>query len=188
MNKNVVMGLFIAVALAQIAVPVSMIVPREAALRTGTQYKFRCVPVDPFDAFRGRYVALRIESNSAPAPTTFRVDPGETVYATIENDAQGFARFSEIHLNRPADGDYLKLVVDRSRGSEVTFVNPFDRYYMPEDLAPAAERAYRSANSGSSASAYITVRVRNGLGVIENLYLDDMAVREYLSVKDQDIP
>ena len=57
---------------------------------------------------------------------------------------------------------------------------PLDRYYMPEDLAPRAERAYIEHSRQSERDAYIEVRVRSGVGVIENLYVGGMPIREYL--------
>src|SRR5205085_8475834 len=52
---------FVLVALAQLAAPGSLIWKRENTLRKGSVWKFRTAPVDPVDAFRGRYVALQFE-------------------------------------------------------------------------------------------------------------------------------
>jgi hypothetical protein len=56
----------------------------------------------------------------------------------------------------------------------------FDRYYTDEHLAPAAERAYWQHSSGETREAYITVRVREGLAVLEELYIAGKPVREFV--------
>jgi uncharacterized membrane-anchored protein len=68
MNPKLVFGLFIAVAVVQLATPIGQIWKYEDALQTGRSYKFRTAPVDPYDAFRRKYVAL----NHAGTVTTIR--------------------------------------------------------------------------------------------------------------------
>ena len=67
-NNKYIIGLFLCLFAVQIAVPVYMIVNREKTLVLGKQFKFHTVPVDPYDAFRGRYVALAVQQDSAPVP------------------------------------------------------------------------------------------------------------------------
>ena len=59
--------IFLLVALAQIAVPASMIWKRQRTLSEGRVWKFRTAPVDPVDAMRGRYLALRFEAEEFPS-------------------------------------------------------------------------------------------------------------------------
>jgi hypothetical protein len=54
---------------------------------------------------------------------------------------------------------------------------------MEESLAPAAEKAYREHARASERNAYITVRIRDGFGVIENLWIDGVPIREFLARK-----
>ena len=58
--------LFVLVAVIQLAVAGRAIVISELTLRSGEVYRFRIQPVDPVDAFRGRYVAVRMAENRAP--------------------------------------------------------------------------------------------------------------------------
>ncbi len=51
---------------------------------------------------------------------------------------------------------------------------------MDEDLAPEAERAVWSGPRGER-EASVTVRVRNGVGVIEDLYIDDVPIHRWLA-------
>ena len=56
---------------------------------------------------------------------------------------------------------------------------PFDRYYMQESLAPEAESAY--AERLRDERAWVTVRLHDGHAVLEELWIDDLPIREYLA-------
>jgi len=55
-----------------------------------------------------------------------------------------------------------------------------DRFYMAENKAPAAETAYRKHNLRTNQTCHVTVRVRGAQAVIENLFIDDKPIREWL--------
>jgi hypothetical protein len=180
------MVLFLLVVLVQVAVPANEIASREMTLRTGTPVKFRTAPVDPADAFRGRYVWLSVAENSAPVPVGTTVRAGDRVYALIETDADGFARFTGLSATRPPSGLYLATTVTAldmpSAGApRVRLDLPFDRFYLEESLAPEAERAYQQATAAGQQQAYIVVRLRDGQGVIEDLYIQDKPIRQILA-------
>jgi len=180
MKKGMIIGLFCAVALIQVATPLSMIAKRESVLRVGEQFKFKTAPVDPYDAFRGRYVALAIVKNTAPVPAGVKFDYGDRVYALISVDQEGFANFSEARAVRPKNGAYIEAEVDNIYPNEVLLGLPIDRYYMEEEAAPAAERLYQEHASRDRQDAYILVRVKDGLAVIEALYVGDKPIEEAL--------
>ena len=63
MNKRtILLAAFTVLVLAQWAVPSSMILRREASLRQGKEFKLRVRPLDPYDAFRGRFVRLDFDA------------------------------------------------------------------------------------------------------------------------------
>ncbi|MBD3853743.1 MAG: GDYXXLXY domain-containing protein [Acidobacteria bacterium] len=71
MGQRLRLALFTVVALVQLTVAGGAIVRSELALRTGEAFRFRIQPVDPVDAFRGRYVAIRFAiANPNPVPLT----------------------------------------------------------------------------------------------------------------------
>jgi uncharacterized membrane-anchored protein len=174
-NKKIVLGLFICLAVVQIAVPVWAIVQREIALNYGARFKFRTAPVDPYDAFRGRYVAIYPEESSAPAGGAL-VKRGDKVYAHIVEGKQGFAEFSEVTFERPAGNAFIRTrvsyVAHDADGAERVYLElPIDRFYMEEKAAPAAEEAYRRYSAAGERDAFVVVRVNKGLAVIEDLYV-----------------
>jgi uncharacterized membrane-anchored protein len=170
--------ILLVIAAGQLAIPAMMIHQRELTLRDGHAYKFRTQPVDPYDAFRGRFVALRLEPNSVA--TNAVIEHGTTVYVTLAEGPDGFAKFTGVSREPPVERDYLKVRTAWSSGGTVSLLLPFDRFYMEENAAPEAERAYREhSRQGGARDAYVIVRVRDGQGVIENLYVAGQPIAEF---------
>jgi hypothetical protein len=170
----VIFGVLVA---AQLAVPAWHIVSFEQVLKTGTPYRFRCAPVDPFDAFRGRYVRVAPRIGPVPCRSDKALTRRQTVFVKLREGSDGFAEGVEAVLEPPAQGDYTAAYYTWSPSNGVINVDlPFDRFYMPERLAPQAERAY--GGGASSTNAWLAVRLKNGRGVIENLYVDERPIAE----------
>ena len=163
------------VALAQLAVPGSLIWNREQTLRRGSVWKFRTAPVDPVDAFRGRYVALEFEAETHEIPSAPSGDWGAPVFVTLRNDPEGFAEIDQVSETRPSSDDYIGA---RLNGKTVSL--PFDKYWVTERDAPAAEEAYRAQSRRDKRNAFVTVRVFRGDAALEQLYLDGQPLGEYL--------
>ncbi|OQW95146.1 MAG: hypothetical protein BWK77_08000 [Verrucomicrobia bacterium A1] len=184
MKRAHLLVLFGVVAVIQLAVPASMIVGRERTLRTGELFKFKTAPVDPFDAFRGRFVAVRVEQSTAPRGAETNLAVGTKVCAAVGVDTNGFAVLTGVTVKPPADGAYIRAPVVWSSDTNVTVALPLDRFYMNEKLAPQAEAAYREhAVASGPRDAWLAVRVRSGQAVIEDLYLGDRRILEVLTAK-----
>ena len=186
MNSKMIFGLFVAMALAQVAVPMGQIRKYEEILATGTAYKFRTAPVDPYDAFRGRYAALNYADTLGTIRQGDEMEYGASAYVALQKDTSGFAKFGELSDAPPATGDYLRvayLYYEQER-KKAHFRLPFDRYYMEEKKAPEAEAAYRkygNRRDRADGAAYVAVRIKGGRGVIENLYINDKPIRDFLA-------
>ena len=186
-QRKFMMTAFAIVAAAQLAVPAAMIVRYESVLAYGTLYKFRTAPVDPYDAFRGRYVALRIKEDTAKVKNKADFRYQETVYATLETDPDGFAKFATVTKAPPAGKvDYIKVKVRYTYSENDNVISldvPFDRYYMNENFARAAETAYRENSRRGKENTYIAVRVLDGKAVIVGLFIDNKPIEQYLKEK-----
>ena len=195
MNTRLKVALLAFLSGAQLTAAGWSIARYESTLRSGALYRIRIEPVDPADAFRGRYVAIR-PSIRIPAPVApeteqllYRIRQGEHGYVVLVNDADGFARISQVLVRPPAQGDYLKVAQTWeqwagdapdgraiSSGYNVEF--SFDRYYMNEGAAPEAEQKFWAATRRNSSSrAWLAVRVKDGVGVIESLFIDGVELR-----------
>lgn len=180
MSRAVKLAIFAVVALAQLAVPGWMIAQREIVLDRGTAYKFRTAPIDPYDPFRGRYVWLNFEETSVRYTGEGILTHGRPFYVTIETGADGYARLVAADLHPPASGDYLQVESHWIEGTMLHVTLPFDRYYMNEKAAPAAEIAVRENSRLQNRNAYVTVRVLNGQAVLEGLFVDGVSIEEFL--------
>jgi len=177
--------LFVVVALVQLAVAGGAIIRSELALRGGEVFRFRIQPIDPVDAFRGRYVAIRFALDRAPAPDGLELQRRQWVYVPLEVDDLGLAAFGPAALEPPTSGAYLRLqsggiYPDEDGVRRVWVTMPFNRYYMDENLAPEAERAVWNRRRGQR-EAFVTVRVRRGVGVLEELYIDEVPIHQWLA-------
>ena len=168
----------------QLTVAGSAIVESELALRTGETFRFRIQPVDPVDAFRGRYVAIRFAVDRAPVADDFELRRNKRVFIPIETDADGLAILGQADVVPPVGGPFLRLratgIYPDEEGNRFVWVSmPFRRYYLDEDLAPKVERAVWGDTRGRR-EASVSVRVRDGVGVIEELYIDDVPIHQWL--------
>jgi uncharacterized membrane-anchored protein len=183
MNPKLAFGLFLALAIAQLAMPLGQIWKYEDILQTGRLYKFRTAPVDPYDAFRGKYVALNYADTVATLHKGDRISSHAPAYVTLRQDENGFAQFDHLAAVPPPSGDYLRVECQYSFETKARFRLPFDKFFMEESRAPQAERAYRlygARRSQASGPTYVQVRVKHGRGVIENLYIENRPIREFI--------
>ena len=185
MSARTWIALLLGVAVAaQLAVPAGMIVRRELVLHRGVALRFRTAPVDPYDAFRGRYVALGFDERSALCEDKFRAH--QSIYVRAETGTNGFAHLAEAARQPGGTGVWFRASANYSTdGKSVTVDLPFDRFYMDEKSAPQAEKLYREINRRNRPAAdkretWLQVRVYRGLAVPEELYVDGRPIREAL--------
>ena len=174
------LGLWMLLAVAQLAAPAWMIIGEERVLRDGRQIKLATRPVDPADLFRGRYVALAFAVEQVPRELARgEFHHGDTAYLELREGANGFAEAVALHKEKPAGELVLTGEVNFITPEMIGIGLPFNRYYMDENDAPHAESAYREQVSNPE-EAWVTVRVLGGRATIEQLYLGGRPVREFL--------
>ncbi|MEM6841874.1 MAG: GDYXXLXY domain-containing protein [Bacteroidota bacterium] len=184
LNKKIILILFILLALIQLYVPAKMILSREEVIASGSEYKFKTAPVDPYDPFRGRYITLNFQEIKVPVADLSDWKEGDDVYAVLGTDEEGFAIFTEALKSPPdADQDYLATQVEYMVENEekgLLLILPFNRYYMEEFKAPAAEQAYRDAGNSTGREAYALVMIKEGEAVLKDVLIDGVPIREYV--------
>ena len=171
---------FIFLALALLAVPVLRIYQYENVLAHGKIFKFETMPVDPYDLFRGRYVALLFKAEQT---NQYQHPRGPKVYMTLTVNAEGFAELERVS-DEPIKGEN---VITGRWGYNGSIQFPFGHYFMEENAAPEAERVWRETwrrNSGQK--TWAQVRVRNGKAVLEGLYIDGVRIKEFLRKPKKD--
>jgi hypothetical protein len=173
---------FALVMLLYLAYPYYLIHQQEQILEEGAVFRLPLQPVDPIDAFRGRYLSLNYEAPTLPAPQG--LESGQTIYVTLRRDSLGYAYFDQVFLEAPQGQPYIETTGYPVNG-EVSVDIPENlwRYYLNEKLAPAAEEAYfELVQSGDRREirAYAQVRVLNGEVRIEEVFLEGEPLRAYL--------
>lgn len=182
MKSTDILAIFIVVALAQLFVPARMIFNQETVVSTGTAYKFKTQPIDPSDPFKGKYIYLNYNVNSASSTTT-AWKRNEPIYLLFKTDSLGFATIKEISKAQPNHTDYLKTAVTSydDHTQTVWFSLPFNEFYMNEHKAYDAEIAHSKAQRDSvSNTTYALVYILNGTGVLDNVFINDIPIAEYV--------
>ena len=178
-SRNLMIGLFVIAVVAQLAVPGWILARHENVLRNGATYRFQCMPVDPVDLLRGRYVALgfpEMSGNGIP-DRDHGIDP---VYVTFEAGDDGFAKIATVFADPPADRPYLRIGKRDWRPTgqgRIQIDLPFDRFYMDENVAPKAERMMRRTGN-ERLEAYLEVRILHGQPAPVELYIDGKPASE----------
>lgn len=178
-SLKILLPAFILVCLAQIYVPASMILQREAILDSGKEFKFKTAPVDPNDPFRGKYILLRYEDNSFDVENVDEWKRGETIYVLLGTDSGGFVKITSVSMEKPDDNkDYLKTEVEYAFQGKVHFDLPFNRYYMEESKAFEAELTYNRSARDTTVETYALVNIKDGEAVLKDVMIGGRSIRE----------
>ncbi len=161
--KKTLLSILILVIFVQILIPAYMIWGKYDVLKNGEEVKIKVAPIDPYDAFRGRYVSLWYDYD-----VSYELRQGK--YGILEIAEDGFAVVKKVVNEKPEDELYL------TSKDENHFYIPLDRYYMEETLAPKAEEML----SGEK-EAYVTIRIKGDKSVLSGLYVDGKPVEEILT-------
>ena len=187
MNKKIVWIAFALLVLLQFWVPASVIFKKKDILKTGTAFKFRTAPRDPNDYLRGKYVFLAFNENSFITNDNMQWQVGQDVYLTIAADSAGFAKITAAtDKEDKAPEDHIKTKIsytDYENPRKIYVDWPFDRLYMEESKAPLAETAYNESRVDSNVISYALVKVKHGDAVLENVYIDNQPIEEYIKKK-----
>jgi len=166
--------IFIAMVAAQLYFPLQMIWSSEKTISEGTEYKFKTVPVDPYDPFRGKYISLRYEIEREKFDIDSPVRRGQVLYALLDIDQDGYARVSKVSLDKPTDDgvDYIKVTSQTRANDQIVLRVPFDRFYMEESLALPAEEYVRSIRRDTTQNVYGLVRVLGDNAILTNIIIN----------------
>lgn len=166
-----------AAAAAQWAVVGTVVVTRETVERTGEIVRFAMAIFDPADAFRGRYLALNVPFEIAPAPPG-SWKPGESVWVSLERDDRGVARPTGLSRTAPSSDLALKGEIHDADDERILLRSLFQRFYMNERQAP---RAKKLLGRRGATNAVLVARVRKGLAVPVDIELEGRSLSAWLA-------
>ncbi|MEL6254583.1 MAG: GDYXXLXY domain-containing protein [Bacteroidota bacterium] len=172
---------FILTMILYAAFPLQMISGYESVLSEGEVFRFQPRPIDPYNPFKGRYVFLQYENPKIDFENAREeFEYGTSAYITLAKDSSGLAIPNEIFPTAPENRNYLRVEINYITDKEVGFRYPFDEYYMNEEMAPKAEEAVRKFSEWGKEEVYVDVRIKEGMAVIEQLYIQDKPIEEFL--------
>ena len=181
-RKYKLLAVFILLALVQLFVPAKMVLDSQGILDSGIEYKFKTAPVDPTDPFRGKYITLRYEENRVDVENESDWIRGESVYVILRKDKDGFAKIKLISKETPQNkADYFKAKISSvgsGASNKVRIAYPFNRYYMEETKALAAEKAYRKFQRDTSHVAYALVNIKDGEALLKDVLIDGVSIKD----------
>jgi uncharacterized membrane-anchored protein len=184
-NKKILFAVFVLVALVQLYVPAKIIWDREEILKTGSEFKFKTVPIDPSDPFRGKYITLSYIENTVKVENENDWTMGEKIYVHLTTTKDGFAKVQSVSKEKPTENqDYLEAkvyYVSGNAANKLTIDYPFDRFYMEESKAHKAEIAYRQSQRDTSKMTYAVVRIKKGVAVLKDIMVDGIPIGEIVN-------
>ncbi len=190
--------LIIIVFIIQISIPLSIIFEKEDIIKNGIELKFHITPIDPYDAFRGKYLIINVDNSIYPDKIKYNSSyyfKNQIVYVTIIKDKNGFNKFNEILLNKPADKLYLKTRIKyiyykyttaTIKNREIRYITidiPFNRFYINEKYAKAGEELYNKYSRGKKEYAHITVKLKDGKAVLEKLFFKNIEANIFIKAE-----
>jgi len=172
-NKRIIA--FAIYALCLLGIPGKMIIDQNKIFSEGNAYKFKCQPLDPNDPFRGKYVRLGFERIEVPKVTNEYKNKN---YGVIEVDNDGFASIRKVIQDPTSTDSFVEIDFRFSNDTLSRFTLPFDRLYMNENKAYAAEELYRNALNDSTQNVYAKVYIYKGRYLLEDVYVNDTRLRD----------
>lgn len=188
MNKTIWILLLFALFAIQLLIPGYLIYQQEETLKIGTPYKFKTQPIDPSDPFRGKYITLDYTLNSFETNEDGWEDYYGMAYVYLKEDTLGFAKVKTVSKTPLAiDYDYVVAKSNYNYNCTIYFDLPFDRFYMNENKAYDAEISVRKAQQDNSKTCYGLVYLKDGVGVLKEVYIEDIPLKEYVEQFQKEI-
>ena len=186
-KKIIILVIALITITAQLYIPISMAKRYEDILKNGKPFIFKVEPRDPADPFKGRYVVLTFPISSGPQsdlkqPEIFRhLNRKAPAYAILQETNDGYTKINNILGDAPKHQNYIKVKY-RADYNERYFIElPFNRYYAEESKAPKIEHlVWNREDDEQVHEFYADVRIKNGYGVIAELYIDNVPILKYL--------
>lgn len=161
MKKRILIPMLALIIVFQLAVPLAMIAEKYDISQNGDEFRFR---VSAYAV--GKKIKFSL----------IDIDNLETTvnseYGVITVSEDGFAHISRMTGDKPSE-PYVKSNV---KGD---FVFPIDYFKLD---SRAYEALFHRINDADS-TVYIKVKVKDGNAVLENMYINDMTITQYLNMQ-----
>lgn len=155
---------------------------RDRVLEHGAVYRFRLQNMESQN-LSGSYVDLYYDV-PAELATEEKLYQHQTAYVRLSRDSAGFTHISDAMAEPPSTGDYLAIEVIGLDSSKIYFSFPDNmRYFYFDTPHPTPEPIRPQPPRRQQWQAYAEVRVWKGKGIVENLYIENQPVQEFLQAE-----
>lgn len=161
MKKRILIPILALIIVFQLAVPLAMIAEKYDISQNGDEFKFRVSAYAVGKKIKFNLIDIDVFEITA-----------NSEYGVITVGEDGFAHISRMTSDKPSE-PYVKSDV---KGN---FVFPIDYFKLN---SRAYEALFHRINEAGS-TVYIKVKVKDGKAVLENMYINDMTVTQYLNMQ-----
>ncbi|HCC07639.1 MAG TPA: hypothetical protein DEP72_05710 [Clostridiales bacterium] len=191
--------IIIVILFIQLLIPILMIYGNEIIAKVGTEIKLEIRQFDPYDYFRGRYlniqpVAVEVNKeniskslnmkliNQAIDNSDYNFNNRIKCFVTFKEGKDGMYKVDKVTDEKPKDTkSYLKANLNfyNNLGNPIIEVDyNIKKFFINEKFASIADQTIRELPN--EVKSYIKVKIMDGDFVIENLYIGDKNIYEYL--------
>jgi hypothetical protein len=165
------------VAIIQMVFLGGLLLDLENTRNTGTLYRLELDVYDPYDYFRGNFMALQFKGDRIKMPA-FQPRWDEQFYVQLKTDPKtGFAWPVGFSKTFPGGNDWVRVrnsggsVIDE-KDTLLLFSFMQDRFFMREDKTKKAEDILRKATADSSRRCWAEMRLKNGTAILTDVKID----------------
>jgi uncharacterized membrane-anchored protein len=165
-----------------LAIPLYVVISNELKLADQDHvFKFKCEARDPIDIMRGRYIRLTFNNTIEDSLSALQTFPqGQKVFVTVGRDKNGWGVFKSISDKMPDHPFYFETRILYSWRNINQFDIPFDKFFMNEEDAPKAEKAYTEGVFLTNAEIYAEVTIKNGTTILRDVYINGETMHDYI--------
>lgn len=165
---------FILSVAAAVYYPVKKVIQYEC--HKSEVFEFKVTGRDPYDPARGRFLALAVH----PVKLDDKLRYKAGYFAVLGKDKDNYASIVDI-VSAPDGRSCVKLV---KAYSYIRY--PFERFYINEELAPAAEKVFNDAVAAKK-RCVLSVRVYpDGASAVNDLLIDNVSIKKLAMQAVQD--
>jgi len=123
---------------------------KEFTLRSGQSVKFKVVPVDPRDFFRGDYVILGYEFSQIDSYQVMdgenNLKIGDTLYGVIDKVVGGYGQINDFYRVAPKGKVFLKGKITGIFENKLTLEYGIESYFVEAGTGKEIEKNIRDGN------------------------------------------
>ena len=179
-SKILLLVLFLLLVGVQIYVPAKMVGFNEDIVQNGTRILLEVAPIDPYDPFRGKYITLNFKEDEVMLRGEKDWVSNSKGYLELSRDTLGFWVPYNLHKTKDQlDGkDYIEVEINYAYEDYVGFEFPFNRFYMDESKALAAENLYFESLADTTKKTYAVVYIQDGEAVLQDVQINGESIAD----------